>query len=44
MLSMTDWVDDCQVRLLADTQLELTKALGTELDAAAKLGTTRSRR
>lgn len=33
-----------QVRLLADTQLELTKALGTELDATGFLGNIRSRR
>ncbi|KAK9800359.1 hypothetical protein WJX73_009994 [Symbiochloris irregularis] len=33
-----------KVRLLADTQLELTKALGTTLDAEGMLGSKRTRR
>mmetsp|Transcript_141311 Transcript_141311/g.439182 ORF Transcript_141311/g.439182 Transcript_141311/m.439182 type:complete len:209 (+) Transcript_141311:38-664(+) len=33
-----------KVRMLADSKLELTKALDMELDATAKLGTVRSKR
>lgn len=33
-----------QVRMLADTQLELTKALGVEFDATGFLGSVRSKR
>ena len=40
---MSVWCD-WQVRMLADTQLELTKALGVELDAAPMLGSVRSKR
>lgn len=33
-----------QVQLLADTQLDLTKKLGTELDATGFLGSKRTKR
>lgn len=42
--SATPAVSPLQVRMLADTQLELTSALGTTLDAEKMLGTKRSKR